>query len=42
VLAAGFVAGAIGTRNTIVAGGVVPAFGILVLLVPGVRAPERR
>jgi MFS transporter, DHA3 family, tetracycline resistance protein len=42
VLAAGFVAGAIGTRNTIVAGGVVAALGILVLLVPGVRDPERR
>jgi hypothetical protein len=41
VLAAGFVAGAIGARNTIVAGGVVAAFGGLSLLVPGVRDPDR-
>jgi len=41
VLAAGFVAGAIGTRETIVACGVVAAFGVLTLLVPRVRDPER-
>jgi MFS family permease len=41
VLAAGFVAGVIGTRNTILAGGVIATFGILALLVPGMRDPER-
>jgi MFS family permease len=42
MLVAGFAAGAIGVRNTIVAGGVLAALMVLALLVPGVRDPERQ
>jgi MFS family permease len=41
VVAAGFLAGAIGTRNTLLAGGAVAALTVIVLLLPGVRDPER-
>lgn len=42
IVVAGFVAGAIGVRNTIVAGGVLATLMVLALLVPGVRDPEKR
>lgn len=41
VVAAGFLAGAIGTRNTLLAGGAVAGLTVIVLLLPGVRDPER-
>jgi MFS transporter, DHA3 family, tetracycline resistance protein len=42
MVVAGFVAGGIGVRNTLVAGGVIAAtISIVAILVPGVRDPER-
>ena len=41
VLAAGVVSGAIGVRETLLAGAVVSALTPLSLIVPGVRAPDR-
>ena len=41
MLVAGFVAGIIGVRNTIVAGGIFATFMSLALFIPGVRDPEK-